>query len=59
MAVVGIQCSVEKCIREEVRLGAVNQDAMFLKLNRVKGEDKSPVGWVVVIFFFESSLAIL
>lgn len=55
----GIQNSVEKCIREEIKLEAVDQEAMFLKLNRVKGEEKSPMGWIVVIFFFESLLTIL
>ena len=38
----GTDCSIQKCMGEEIMLEAASQDAMFLKLfeNRVKGEEK-------------------
>lgn len=41
---VGVDCYIEKCIREEMRLEAASGDAMFPKWNRIKGEEKNPTG---------------
>lgn len=51
MAVVWEYNALLRNASEEIRLEAVNPDAMFLKLSGVKGEEKRPMGWVVVTYF--------